>query len=164
MQSLLRLLLAAGSVNAAWLKWTVDSSPTWQLPQETGSINEIDGTVGWTPKPTQAPGHRSQGDLVLELLKRDTFTTTNWTNSETCGWVSGVSCKLWQATKQGANKADLVLAYPWTCGDEFVCSTNSEHAVACVSGQYEPFFVSCFDFEASKAGSCDNLGSNTGCW
>ncbi|KAK9418442.1 hypothetical protein SUNI508_08169 [Seiridium unicorne] len=145
MKSLLLVVLAASSTRAAWLKWSVDSTPTWKPPQETGLSEDGSGLVGWTPKPTQAPGHRTEGEAVLELLRRDTFTTTNWTNSETCGWVSGVS------------------SYPWTCGSDFVCSTNGDHAVACVSEDYQPFFVSCFDFEASQAGSCQNLGSDTGC-
>ncbi|KAK6062654.1 hypothetical protein SCUP234_00366 [Seiridium cupressi] len=145
MKSLLLVVLAASSTRAAWLKWSVDSTPTWMPPQETGLSEDGSGLVGWTPKPTQAPGHRTEGEAVLELLRRDTFTTTNWTNSETCGWVSGVS------------------SYPWTCGSDFVCSTNGDHAVACVSEDYQPFFISCFDFEASQAGSCQNLGSDTGC-
>ncbi|KAI1849378.1 hypothetical protein JX266_004873 [Neoarthrinium moseri] len=138
------LISALCGVDAAWLRWTEDSNPSWKPPRETASAT-LDGASGWTPRPTQAPGVKSEGEAVLELLRRDTFTTTNWTNSETCGWVSGSS------------------SYPWTCGNGASCATNSEHAVACVSGDYQPFYVSCFDFEASQAGSCDSLGSATGC-
>ncbi|KAK6192977.1 hypothetical protein LQW54_012922 [Pestalotiopsis sp. IQ-011] len=143
MRSLLLIACAAGSTSAAWLRWTDRSTPTWKPPQETGISEIADVTSGWTPKPTQAPGHRSEGEVVLDLLRRD--ATTDWTNSATCGWVSGTS------------------SYPWTCDKDFVCATNDANAVACASGDYQPFFVSCLDRSAYQEGFCDDSGPETGC-
>ncbi|ETS82817.1 hypothetical protein PFICI_04693 [Pestalotiopsis fici W106-1] len=143
MRSLLLIACAAGSTSAAWLKWTDHSTPTWKPPQETGVADIAGSTTGWTPKPTQGPGHRSKSEVVLELLRRD--ATTDWTNSKTCGWFSGISSQ------------------PWTCDGNQVCATNSEHAVACVSGDYNPFYVTCLNREAYEQGSCADAGPKTGC-
>ncbi|KAF3026633.1 hypothetical protein E8E14_014471 [Neopestalotiopsis sp. 37M] len=143
MRSLLLIACAAGSTSAAWLKWTDHSTPTWKPPQETGVADATDSTTGWTPKPTQGPGSKSKGEVVLDLLRRD--TTTEWTNSKTCGWLSGVSSSA------------------WSCDGDQVCATNSDHAVACVSGDYTPFYVSCLNYEAYQQGSCADGGPETGC-
>jgi hypothetical protein len=93
MRATLVLLAAVGRSSAAWLRWTEGSEPTWKPAQETGRIPNDDQVIGWTPKPTPAPGVRPEGEAVLDLLKRASYTTTNWTNPETCGWVSGSSCE-----------------------------------------------------------------------
>lgn len=88
------VLATSSCVHAAWLRWSVDREAVW-APQETGHITDNSQT-GWTPMPTPAPGAQNDGEAVLELLKRQT-TEKDWTNSKTCGWFSGISCKweLW---------------------------------------------------------------------
>lgn len=164
MKAALALLVTVASMaSGAWLKWTADTEATWYPAVETGAVaHEMD--AGWSPKPTAAPGIVGQGEAILELLRRDDATTTNWTNSETCGWVSGVSCQFSSIVEDCILQANKTTAFAWTCANGYTCATNDEHAVACASGNYQPFYVSCFDFEASKAGSCDSLASNTGCW
>ncbi|KAI0199313.1 hypothetical protein F4808DRAFT_461871 [Astrocystis sublimbata] len=142
MKSTILLLAASGSANAAWLRWSVNSEAV-RPAQETGRIAEST-QIGWTPIPTPAPGVRSDGEVVIDLLKRQR-SKTDWTNSETCGWVSGISSSAIR------------------CGDGFTCATNSDHAVACASGTISPFFTACLDYSAFKAGSCDNLDAATGC-
>ncbi|RYC57375.1 hypothetical protein CHU98_g8826 [Xylaria longipes] len=137
------LLLASSScAHAAWLRWSVNREAV-RPAQETGRVAESN-QIGWTPIPTPAPGVRSDGEVVLDLLKRQT-SKTDWTNSETCGWFSGIS-------------SSAVL-----CGDGFTCATNSEHAVACASGTISPFFTACLDYSAFQAGSCASLDAATGC-
>ncbi|KAI0599208.1 hypothetical protein F4775DRAFT_131210 [Biscogniauxia sp. FL1348] len=141
------LAAACHGANAAWLRWSVDSGPVWS-PQETsiGSRAGGDHHAGWTPKPTQAPGVKSEGEVVLDLLRRDdSATTTTWTNSGTCGWFAGISSSAVE------------------CGGGFRCETNTDHVVACVSATISNFYSACLDYSAYQAGSCDNLGPKTGC-
>ncbi|GAP90765.1 putative carcinoembryonic antigen-related cell adhesion molecule 3 [Rosellinia necatrix] len=135
-------LATASCVQGAWLRWSVNHDTVW-APQKTGDITEST-QIGWTPIPTPAPGVRSDGRVVLDLLRRQT-TKTDWTNSETCGWFSGIS-----------SSAML-------CADGFTCATNSDHAVACASGTIKPFYTACLDYSAFQAGSCSNLNTATGC-
>ncbi|TRX88252.1 hypothetical protein FHL15_010877 [Xylaria flabelliformis] len=136
------LLASSSCTHAAWLRWSVNREAV-RPAQETGRVTESN-QIGWTPIPTPAPGVRSDGEVVLDMLKRQT-SKTDWTNSETCGWFAGVS-------------SSAVL-----CGDGFTCATNSDHAVACASGTISPFFTACLDYSAFQAGSCDNLDAATGC-
>ncbi|KAI0546671.1 hypothetical protein F4679DRAFT_575341 [Xylaria curta] len=136
------LLASSSCTHAAWLRWSVNREAV-RPAQETGRVAESN-QIGWTPIPTPAPGVRSDGEVVLDMLKRQT-SKTDWTNSETCGWFAGVS-------------SSAVL-----CGDGFTCATNSDHAVACASGTISPFFTACLDYSAFQAGSCDNLDAATGC-
>ncbi|KAH8166227.1 hypothetical protein CIB48_g1988 [Xylaria polymorpha] len=142
MKSAILLLASSSCAHAAWLRWSVNREAV-RPAQETGRIAETD-QIGWTPIPTPAPGVRSDGEVVLDLLKRQT-SKTDWTNSETCGWFSGIS-------------SSAVL-----CGDGFTCATNSDHAVACASGTISPFFTACLDYSAFQAGSCLSLDAATGC-
>ncbi|KAI0108567.1 hypothetical protein GGR51DRAFT_119734 [Nemania sp. FL0031] len=135
-------LAASSCVHAAWLKWSANREEIWAA-QETGHATESK-QIGWTPIPTPAPGVRSDGEVVLDLLRRQT-SKTDWTNSETCGWFSGVS-------------SSAVM-----CGDGFTCATNSDHVVACVSGTFSPFYEACLDYTAFQEGSCSNLDAATGC-
>ncbi|KAI1111911.1 hypothetical protein F5Y14DRAFT_286586 [Nemania sp. NC0429] len=142
MRPAILLLAASGCVHAAWLRWSVDREEVWPA-RETGHIAESN-QIGWTPKPTPAPGVRSDNEAVLDLFRRKT-SETDWTNSETCGWFSGVSSSA------------------VTCGGDFTCKTNTDHVVGCVSGTISPFFTACLDYSAFKAGSCSNLDAATGC-
>ncbi|KAI0439367.1 hypothetical protein F4803DRAFT_47850 [Xylaria telfairii] len=142
MKSAIVLLASSSCAHAAWLRWSVNREAV-RPAQETGRIAET-AQIGWTPIPTPAPGVRSDGEVVLDLLKRQT-SKTDWTNSETCGWFSGIS-------------SSAVL-----CGDGFTCATNSDHAVACASGTISPFFTACLDYSAFQAGSCLSLDAATGC-
>ncbi|KAI1776248.1 hypothetical protein F4818DRAFT_440614 [Hypoxylon cercidicola] len=129
------LLLVAAAfcclVGAAW------------LPQETGIVSGVQ--PGWTPKPTPAPGAaQPESERVLGLLlKRE--TQGNWTNSLTCGWMSGVSSSA------------------WTCGENSTCATNQDHIVACVSESLSEFFSVCLDHSAYVASSCGDGARGTGC-
>ncbi|KAI3339737.1 hypothetical protein F4824DRAFT_454597 [Ustulina deusta] len=136
------LLAASGCAHATWLRWSVNREQVWAA-QETGDITESDHS-GWTPIPTPAPGLRSEGEAVLDLLRRQT-SETDWTNPETCGWFAGVSSS------------------PVMCGNNFTCATNSDHVVACASATLSPFYTACLDYTAFKAGSCTSLGAATGC-
>ncbi|KAI0143707.1 hypothetical protein GGR57DRAFT_342391 [Xylariaceae sp. FL1272] len=139
---LVALLLATLScVDAAWLRWSVNREPVWAA-QETSLATTTD-EVGWTPIPTPAPGIRKDGKDVLELLRRG--STTDWENSNTCGWFAGIS------------SSAIV------CGGDFTCATNSDHVVACASGTISPFYTACLDYKAFEAGSCSNLDAATGC-
>ncbi|KAI1266554.1 hypothetical protein F5Y18DRAFT_360780 [Xylariaceae sp. FL1019] len=138
----LLLLATLSCVDAAWLRWSVNREPVWAA-QETGLATVTD-EVGWTPIPTPAPGLRKDGEDVLELLRRGS-STTDWENSNTCGWFAGIS------------SSAIV------CGDDFTCATNSDHVVACASGTISPFYTACLDFKAFEAGSCSNLDAATGC-
>jgi hypothetical protein len=69
--------------------------------KETG-VSKVDDATGWTPKPTEAPGTVSDSKAVLELLRRNEAAAEiqardgisyTWTNSKTCGWYAGMSCK-----------------------------------------------------------------------
>ncbi|KAI0433029.1 hypothetical protein F5Y09DRAFT_300103 [Xylaria sp. FL1042] len=142
MRSIALLLAASSCAHATWLRWSVNREPVWAA-QETARITESDPT-GWTPIPTPAPGVRSDGDIVLDLLRRQK-STTDWTNSETCGWYSGISSSAFE------------------CGTDFTCATNEDHVIACTSGTFKPFFSACLDFSAFQAGSCASLDSATGC-
>ncbi|KAJ2989190.1 hypothetical protein NUW58_g3600 [Xylaria curta] len=142
MRSAVLLLASSSCAHAAWLRWSANSEVVWPA-QETGHVTKSN-QIGWTPIPTPAPGVRKDGEVVLDLLKRQT-SKTDWTNSETCGWFSGIS-------------SSAIL-----CGNGFTCATNSDHAVACASGTILPFFTACLDYAAFKAGSCDNLDAATGC-
>ncbi|KAJ8127034.1 hypothetical protein O1611_g6603 [Lasiodiplodia mahajangana] len=142
MRSVIVVLAASSCAHAAWLKWSANREEIWAA-QETGYATESD-QIGWTPIPTPAPGVRSDGEVVLDLLKRQT-SKTDWTNSETCGWFSGIS-------------SSAVM-----CGDGFTCATNSDHVVACASGTFSPFYQACLDYSAFKEGSCSNLDAATGC-
>ncbi|KAI1505717.1 hypothetical protein F5X99DRAFT_404753 [Biscogniauxia marginata] len=139
------ILLAAlrCGANAAWLRWSLDSGPVWS-PQETSIAAAGDDQAGWTPKPTQIPGEKLEGEVVLDLLRRQDSTTT-WTNSETCGWFAGISSSAVE------------------CGGGFKCETNTDHVVACVSATISDFYSACLDYSAHLAGSCDNVGPKTGC-
>ncbi|KAI0874566.1 hypothetical protein GGS24DRAFT_333320 [Hypoxylon argillaceum] len=141
MRSAIVLIAASSCAHAAWLRWSANREEIWAA-QET---NHVAGSnqIGWTPKPTPAPGARSEGEVVMDLLRRQ--TSTKWENSETCGWFSGISSSA------------------FTCGDGFTCGTNSDHVVACVSGTFSPFYKACLDFSAFQAGSCSNLDAATGC-
>lgn len=102
------LVAGAGLTAARWLRWSDDEQPTW-IPQETGALpvagrgGADQGLLGWTPKPTPAPGARkSDQDLVVEYLRRrqdgssspESGSSSNtWTNEQTCGWFKGTSCK-----------------------------------------------------------------------
>ncbi|KAI1360044.1 hypothetical protein F5Y08DRAFT_59978 [Xylaria arbuscula] len=145
MRSTIILLAAAAAsgANATWLRWSVNRDPVWAA-QETGHISESE-TTGWTPIPTPAPGVRSEGEMVLDLLRRAKTSETEWTNSNTCGWFSGVS------------------SAPFVCGNNFTCETNTDHVVACVSATFSPFYSACLDYSAFKAGSCRSLDAATGC-
>ncbi|KAI1421348.1 hypothetical protein F5Y12DRAFT_34387 [Xylaria sp. FL1777] len=142
MRSTTLLLAALSCAHATWLRWSVNREPVWAA-EETGHITDGDQN-GWTPIPTPAPGVRSDGDVVLDLLRRQT-STTNWTNSQTCGWYSGISSSAFE------------------CGADFTCATNSDHVVACTSGTFAPFYSACLDFSAFQAGSCASLDAATGC-
>ncbi|KAI0814591.1 hypothetical protein GGR55DRAFT_438667 [Xylaria sp. FL0064] len=142
MRSIAFLLAASSCAHATWLRWSVNHEPVWAA-QETARLTESDST-GWTPIPTPAPGVRSDGDVVLDLLRRQK-STTDWTNSETCGWYSGISSSAFE------------------CGTAFTCATNEDHVVACTSGTFKPFFSACLDYSAFQAGSCASLDPATGC-
>ncbi|CAJ2507128.1 Uu.00g083140.m01.CDS01 [Anthostomella pinea] len=142
MRSSVLLLAASSCTHAAWLRWSNNRELEWS-PQETSNVADS-SQVGWTPKPTPAPGVKSDIEVVVDLLMRRQ-ETTNWTNSETCGWFSGIS-------------SSAVV-----CGNGFSCATNDDHIVACASGTIEPFYSVCLDYSAVQNGDCDNPGPNTGC-
>ncbi|KAI1333667.1 hypothetical protein F5Y15DRAFT_404405 [Xylariaceae sp. FL0016] len=142
MKSTIILFALIGGAHSAWLRWSVNREPVW-TPQETGRATQVDA-VGWSPVPTPAPGVVT-GEVVLDLFKRQT-TSNNWTNSETCGWFSGVS-------------SSAVM-----CGNDFTCATNSDHIVACASGTVSQFFSACLDYSAFQDGKCNGVDSATGCW
>ncbi|KAI0377965.1 hypothetical protein F5Y04DRAFT_284431 [Hypomontagnella monticulosa] len=147
MRSLMLLVLATlfCAVGADWFRWPggSDNTPSW-TPQETGRVVETD-QIGWTPKPTPAPGIATpDNERVLDLLRRDN-STTEWTNSQTCGWMPSVSSE------------------PFTCEDGATCETNSDHIVACVSGTASPFYSVCLNYEAHLSSSCVENGHGTGC-
>ncbi|KAI1847255.1 hypothetical protein JX266_006795 [Neoarthrinium moseri] len=142
MRSTIFLVAAASVANANWLRWSEHRAPVW-TPQETGYIAEEDQAIGFTPKPTPAPGVQSEGEHILNVLRR--ATSTEWINSQTCGWASGIS------------------SFAWTCGSSQTCATNNQNIVACVSGTYSPFFSVCFDHSAYERGQCASIGSQTGC-
>ncbi|KAI1761424.1 hypothetical protein GGR53DRAFT_27589 [Hypoxylon sp. FL1150] len=150
MQYTMLLAIAAfccAVVSAGWLRqFAGDGQLSW-IAHETGIAAAEGGvqTVGWTPKPTLAPGVQpTENERVLDLLlKRE--TTSNWTNSVTCGWMSGVSSN------------------PWTCGDNSTCATNDHHIVACVSETLSAFYSVCLDYAAYQANSCENGALGTGC-
>ncbi|RYP46854.1 hypothetical protein DL768_006993 [Monosporascus sp. mg162] len=81
------LVAGASCASARWLRWSGRGDPVW-TPQETGLAVE-DDQLGWTPKPTPAPGARkSDQDLVVEYLKRQDSSRASrntWTNEQTCG-------------------------------------------------------------------------------
>ncbi|KAI2608708.1 uncharacterized protein GGS25DRAFT_521880 [Hypoxylon fragiforme] len=144
-----KLLAFAAScciVGAEWFRWSAgDEYVLSAMPQETG-IASARAEVGWTPMPTPAPGAAEpEGNRVLNVLLQREETTTNWTNSETCGWFSGVSSE------------------SFACGTSASCVTNSDHIVACASGTYSPFFSVCLDYAAFQRSSCNNDGTETGC-
>ncbi|XXH00103.1 hypothetical protein Hte_006445 [Hypoxylon texense] len=131
-------------VSAGWLRQLGggDDGQSW-IARETDIATDSFQT-GWSPKPTPAPGAQSETGRVLDLLlKRE--TTSNWTNSETCGWISGVSSS------------------PWTCGDNSTCATNENHIVACILGTLSDFYSVCLDYDAYLASSCQNDDLGTGC-
>ncbi|KAH7033582.1 uncharacterized protein B0I36DRAFT_110615 [Microdochium trichocladiopsis] len=140
------LSLASSGVQAALLhNWATAGTPSW-IPTETGTANIADGTTGWSPKPTKAPGFVSEQDQVVERLRRQALTdTTPWVNDHTCGWVA-----------QTPSRAIV-------CGTDFTCATNSDDLVACVSGTFSPFFRVCMDLSAVQQGQCDDVGPGTGC-
>ncbi|KAK3328139.1 hypothetical protein B0T19DRAFT_183690 [Cercophora scortea] len=149
------LLLVASSclASARWVKWTggQDQSGTtaWR-PKETGP-SKVDHGVGFTPKPTQAPGSTSDAKAVLDLLKRQDGArrrqdTGTWLNSETCGYYSGTSSSA------------------LTCESNYHCATDSHDVVACISGTDQPFYTVCLDYQAYQKGACgSDIGSKTGC-
>ncbi|RYP65099.1 hypothetical protein DL769_006421 [Monosporascus sp. CRB-8-3] len=134
------LVAGASCASARWLRWSGRGDPVW-TPQETGLAVE-DDHLGWTPKPTPAPGARkSDQDLVVEYLKRQDSSRASrntWTNEQTC-------------------------ASAFTCDEDFSCVTNDDNNVACGSGTYSPFFTVCLDYRAFRDGACDNANSLTGC-
>ncbi|RYP74269.1 hypothetical protein DL771_003090 [Monosporascus sp. 5C6A] len=134
------LVAGASCASARWLRWSGRGDPVW-TPQETGLPVE-DDQLGWTPKPTPAPGARkSDQDIVVEYLKRQDSSRTSrntWTNEQTC-------------------------ASAFTCDEDFSCITNDDNNVACGSGTYSPFFTVCLDYRAVQDGACDNANSLTGC-
>lgn len=81
-------------VSAGWLRQLGggdDGQLSWIARETAGTATE-GAQIGWTPKPTSAPRAQPETERVLDLLlKRE--TAGNWTNSVTCGWMSGVSCK-----------------------------------------------------------------------
>ncbi|KAI3316530.1 hypothetical protein HD806DRAFT_424704 [Xylariaceae sp. AK1471] len=143
MRSAILVLATSSCAHAAWLRWSVNREAVWAA-QETGHVTESD-LVGWTPIPTPAPGVRKDSEVVLDLLLKRASTETDWTNSETCGWFSGIS-------------SSAVM-----CGNNFTCATNSDHVVACASGTFSPFYTACLDYSAFQAGSCSSLDAATGC-
>ncbi|TGJ83514.1 hypothetical protein E0Z10_g5268 [Xylaria hypoxylon] len=141
MRSTILLLAASSCAHANWLRWSVNREPVWAA-QETSYVTESDDS-GWTPIPTPAPGVRSDSEVVLDLLKRQT-SETEWTNSETCGWFSALSSSA------------------MVCQKGFTCST-SDNAVACKSKTFGAFYTACLDYTAFLAGSCSSLNPQTGC-
>ncbi|KAI2633983.1 hypothetical protein GGS21DRAFT_519441 [Xylaria nigripes] len=142
-RSAIFLLTTSGCARAAWLRWSVDHEAVWPA-KETGHVVAESDAIGWTPRPTPAPGVRGDGEQVLDLLRRQS-DKTDWTNSQTCGWLSGISSSAFQ------------------CLGGYTCATNQNHAVACVSGTISQFFTACLDYSAFEAGSCLSLDPATGC-
>ncbi|KAI6085907.1 hypothetical protein F4821DRAFT_141194 [Hypoxylon rubiginosum] len=148
MRSAMLLVIAAYCcvvASAGWIHRFIgdDGQPSW-VSRETGVVQ----FVGWTPKPTPAPETKpTESERVLDLLlKREkAITADDWTNSVTCGWMSGVSSS------------------PWTCGDNSTCATNDDHIVACVSETLSEFYSVCLDYEAYQANYCENDAVGTGC-
>ncbi|KAI1327756.1 hypothetical protein F5Y16DRAFT_184973 [Xylariaceae sp. FL0255] len=141
------LLTTASCAQAAWLRWSVNRDAVWAAQETSGAKTEQ--PVGWSPMPTPAPGLRTPEEEVIELLRRGSdsgsSSSTDWENSNTCGWFSGISSS------------------PVACGNGFTCTTNSQHVVACASGTLQPFYTECLDYNAVQAGSCLSVGSATGC-
>ncbi|KAH8908576.1 hypothetical protein BR93DRAFT_490804 [Coniochaeta sp. PMI_546] len=96
--SIALLIASSGLANASWVNLpghrNLVGRGSFPPPRETGRV-ACDGTKGWTPKPTPAPGSVSESDAVLELLKekRAAKSSNTWEDDITCGWTSGVSCK-----------------------------------------------------------------------
>ncbi|KAI1458880.1 hypothetical protein F4805DRAFT_105999 [Annulohypoxylon moriforme] len=133
------------AVRADWLSWSGGGqSGLTAIARETGNSSSY-ALGGWSPKPTVAPDAVApEGKRVLELLERGA-TTSNWTNAQTCGWISGS-----QSSSFG-------------CNDNGTCVTNEDHIVACATGTYSPFYSMCLNYDAYKSGSCKNDDSSTGC-
>ncbi|KAF2971826.1 hypothetical protein GQX73_g1730 [Xylaria multiplex] len=141
MRSTILLLVAPGYTYANWLRWSVNREVVWAA-QETNHVSDSDD-MGWTPIPTPAPGVQSDGEAVLDLLRRQT-SETDWTNSKTCGWFSALSSSA------------------MTCESGFTCAT-SDNVVACRSKTFGAFYTACLDYSAFLAGSCTSLNPATGC-
>ncbi|KAI0536608.1 hypothetical protein GGR58DRAFT_384741 [Xylaria digitata] len=141
MRSTILLLVASGCTHANWLRWSVNREIVWAA-QETNHVMESND-MGWTPIPTPAPGAQSDGEAVLDLLRRQA-SETDWTNSETCGWFSALSSSA------------------MVCESGFTCAT-SDNVVACRSKTFGAFYTACLDYSAFLAGSCTSLNPATGC-
>ncbi|KAI0166944.1 hypothetical protein GGR52DRAFT_556247 [Hypoxylon sp. FL1284] len=84
--------------NAAWLRQLggdgSGGQPSWVARRtsiDAGTPHET-LQIGWTPKPTPAPGAQLEGERALDLLLGRRTMSYNWTNSITCGWVANLSC------------------------------------------------------------------------
>ncbi|KAI0877572.1 hypothetical protein GGS24DRAFT_446823 [Hypoxylon argillaceum] len=134
MRYAISLLATSSCADAAWLRWSVNRERVWAA-RETGHVKQADH-LGWTPIPTPAPGLKKDREAVLE---------TEWENSNTCGWFAGISSSA------------------FTCQEGFTCSTNARGIVACASDTISPFYSECIDFGGFMSGSCQNVGTATGC-
>ncbi|KAK8029637.1 hypothetical protein PG993_010928 [Apiospora rasikravindrae] len=118
---------------------TMGERAPW-VPRETGLVPPA---VAAAAAPAPAP---ETVVAAAAISAPGPATTANtWVNSQTCGWVAGVS------------------SYPWTCDKDYACATNKAHVVGCASGTYSPLFSVCVDYSAVVAGSCDVANTNSGC-
>ncbi|OTA99654.1 hypothetical protein M426DRAFT_253977 [Hypoxylon sp. CI-4A] len=97
--------------------------------------------------PTSGPDVAAAAESrdVLDVLIGRSFTTSNWTNGETCGWISGSSSE------------------SFACGHSGTCATNPDNIVGCVSGTVSPFYSSCLNYDAYQKSSCTDEGLSIGC-
>lgn len=80
-----------GFVGAEW--FTDGANASW-FPRETGVVARAAVRAGWSPKPTPAPGtEKPEAEQVLDVLLGRENGDKDWVNNQTCGWVSGPSCK-----------------------------------------------------------------------
>lgn len=92
MRTAVASLALLGCATARWVRWTHDDDDIW-VPQKTDAPSAA-GTVGWTPKPTPAPGYKSPADEVIDVLRRQDSGSTTFTNSKTCGYISDEDCEM----------------------------------------------------------------------
>lgn len=87
----LHLLSASASVLAFSPAVRRDDERSWTPARQTGIVGDDDVDAnqhGWSPRPTPDPRPPRFGEV--ELFKRVTYSM----GTDTCGFVSGYSCKL----------------------------------------------------------------------
>ncbi len=166
------LLLAVLHVHLASAAWYPSLTQT--------ARSTFDGENGWTPRPTDGP-ELVRGRKNWALLGRQTEADGN-----TCGWFYLTECAFFSVfcfsffllfffillfflpsplSRRGPTNQAPETASPFTCGPSLTCVTNTQKGVvACSSSGLDVgFYTTCVNYLASKAGKCDNIGTDIQC-